>query len=405
MIKNQVAITKIKGEDVKKAVFDSLELIDAKILFDASEKVVLIKPNLLLPKKPEKAATTHPDILRAVIQWVNQFSPKRIIVGESSGTFRRGMTDRAFQVSGLAKVCEQEGVEWTAFEKTKRKTYPIQDPLVLSELTSSVLLEQADIIINLPKIKTHGQCLLTCSIKNMFGTAILGNKARTHAQFPLKERFHSALVDIYSVSQPQLTVVDGYYCQEGNGPSAGEVVKLDLVLAGFDPVGLDTVVCKIIGFNPNRVLYIQKAREKGLGTIDFKVVGESIENVKRKFKKPRSYPISAPLPKFLARYVGKIVFRSTIKFKKDKCVLCGTCWQNCPVNAIIPPKIAIIGKNKPKREKKKCITCYCCAELCPHNAIDFKIMPYKNFLFSWLSIIATIGSLGIVGLFWLILFF
>lgn len=404
MMKNQVAITRIKEEDVKSAVFNALDLIGAKALFTSSVKVVLIKPNLLLPKEPKKAATTHPDVLKAVIQWVKQFSPKKIIVGESSGTFRRGTTDKAFKISGLADVCEEEGVDWTAFEKTERKTYSIKNPLVLSELTSSVLLEEADIIINIPKIKTHGQCLLTCSIKNMFGTAILGNKVRIHAQFSTKERFHSALVDIYSVSKPQLTVIDAYYCQEGNGPSAGDVVKLDLILAGFDPVALDTVACKLIGFNPDKVLHIRKAREKGLGSNDFKIIGESIESVKRKFKKPRSYPVSFPLPKFLAVYVGKVIFRPTISFKMDKCILCGTCWQNCPVNAINPPKTLGKGLSLPKWKKGRCITCYCCAELCPQDAVDFKIMPYKNFLFSWLSVIASIISIGFVGMFLTILF-
>ncbi|MFX1237755.1 MAG: DUF362 domain-containing protein [Promethearchaeota archaeon] len=402
MNENRIGITKIKQNDVKSAVFHALDLIDAKNIFMNTNLTILLKPNILLAKTPEKAATTHPEVLRSVIEWVKQHNPKRIVVGESSGTFKRGATEKAFLKSGLAKVCEEESVEWTPFEKTERRTYKIKDPLVLEEITSSILLEEADIIINIPKIKTHGQCLLTCTIKNMFGTLILGNKARIHAQFPSKDRFNSALVDIYSVSKPQLTVIDGYYCQEGNGPSAGDVVKMNLIIAGRDPVALDTVVCNVIGFNPNDVRHIIKAEEKGLGKKEFKIVGESIESVKKSFKRPRTLPVGAPLPKFLAKYVGNVVFRSTISFDGSKCVLCSTCWKNCPVHAIEPPKVLKQVKNTPNWNRKKCITCYCCAELCPHDAVDFKINIIKNVLFSWLSILGLIIVLGIIGLVWLI---
>ena len=167
-------------------------------------------------------------------------------------------------------VCEEEGeiVECVPFERTERRVYKIENPLEVEELASSVLLHDVDLIINLPKIKTHGQTTLTCSIKNMFGTMLRTNKARTHSKYPSLTRFTSALTDIYSVSNPQLTVVDGYYCMEGNGPSAGKVVKLDIVMAGFDAVAIDSTVCKIIDVNPRNVKYLAFAEQKGLGTTD-----------------------------------------------------------------------------------------------------------------------------------------
>ena len=164
---SMVAIQKIKSEDIQTAVFKALELINAHELMK-TEQVILLKPNLLGAWPPERAATTHPEVLRAVIRWIKQYEPKKIYLCDSSGTAKMGVTENAMKISGLRSVCEEEGVECIPFEKTERKIYQVPNPLELEEITSSQLIEEADLIINLPKIKTHGQCLLTCSIKNMF---------------------------------------------------------------------------------------------------------------------------------------------------------------------------------------------------------------------------------------------
>ncbi|TXT54736.1 MAG: hypothetical protein BAJALOKI2v1_730008 [Promethearchaeota archaeon] len=400
-MKSKVAIQRIEKKEIKSAVFNALEIIKAERLFTNENMTILIKPNILMGKDPERAVTTHPEVLRSTIQWIKQFNPKRIIVAESSGTKTIGATEKAFEGSQIKLVCEEEEVEWTPFEKTKRKIYKVKDPLVLEEITTSNLLAEADLIINIPKIKTHSQCLLTCSIKNMFGTLLLGNKPRVHAKYPSLESFNSALADIYSVSNPQLTIVDGFLCQEGNGPTKGDVVELGLILAGFDGVAIDTVVCKIIGFNPNEVIHIEKAKEKGLGTNDLKeiqIVGDEIESVKRKFKKPRIKPVSVPLPKWLADYVGEKIFKATIKFDSSKCIMCKTCIKNCPVDALKAPKLRS-KKRIPIWDKSKCISCYCCAELCPEEAVSFKINYIKNALFSWLGV----GFLGFIFLIMLLI--
>ncbi|MHA1338227.1 MAG: 4Fe-4S binding protein, partial [Promethearchaeota archaeon] len=172
-------------------------------------------------------------------------------------------------------------------------------------------------------------------------------------------------------------------------------VKLDIIIAGYDPVALDTAICRIIDFNPDDVYYIKKLQEKGFGSAEFEILGEPIENIKRMFKKPKSHPVSVPLPKFLAKYVGNVIFRSSIKFDRNKCQLCGTCWKNCPVQAITPPEKRRKSIDIPKWDKNKCITCYCCAELCPYEAVDFKINILKNILTSYLSIIG-IGGIGML---------
>lgn len=401
--KTKIAIQKINNNDIKTAVFKALEMIDAQELMENDNKTVILKPNILMGKPPERAVNTHPEVVRSVIQWVKQFNPSKIYVCDSSGGQKPGITKLAMKESGILTVCEEEGVECVPFENTTREQYRVPDPLELKEFTSSRVIKDADIIINIPKIKTHWQCMLTCCIKNMFGIILLGNKAKTHGQFPKLDRFHGALADIYSVSKPQLTVVDGFFCQEGNGPTQGNVVRLDLILAGYDGVALDTAVCKIIGFDPKEILYLTKAEQKKLGTTNLEnveILGEKIEDVFHEFKRPKRRSISVPLPRWLSNYIGDTIFKPTVKFN-SKCKLCNTCWSNCPTGAITRPNL-FKKVTTPKWNKKKCIGCYCCVELCPHEAINFKINYVKNAISSWFCIGSiTILILIIVFLMWI----
>jgi len=406
MERTSISIQRIADDNIRTAVFKALESINAEKLFTNEGMKILLKPNLLIAKPPERAATTHPEIVRTVIQWIQQFNPSKIYVSDSSGGREQGVTERCMKASGIKKVCEEEGVDCISFEKTERKIYKVQDPLEMKSFVGSQLLEDVDLIINLPKIKTHGQCTLTCCIKNMFGTILRINKAKTHAQYPFLDRFSAALADIYSVSKPRLTVVDGYLCQEGDGPSKGDVVKMDLILAGFDGVALDSVVSHIIGLNPKEIVHIVKAKERRLGIMDLEnieIIGEPIESVKREFKIPRTKPISMPLPKWLAHYVGKNIFKATVDFDPSKCKLCSTCWENCPVDAISPPEEIKKG-NIPNWHKDKCITCYCCAELCPHEAVNFKVSYLKNIFTSWLGIAFIMILITIILLVFIIIF-
>ena len=405
MLLNKIAIKKILKDDVKSAVFEALRLIDAQSLFTKSKMKILIKPNLIIPKNPKRAVTTHPAVIKAVIQWIKQFKPKKIIVAESSGTNTQGLTEKAFNECGVRAVCEEEGIEWVPFEKTKIKFYQVKKPLVLKEFPASFLLEEVDLIINIPKIKTHRQCLLTCSIKNMFGTVILGNKSRIHFMFPNNVVFNSALADVYSVSQPQLAIIDGYFCQEGNGPTAGDVVKLDLVIAGYDPVALDTLVCNIIGFDNKEVLHIAKAEQKGLGSSDLtkqNFFGEPLLSVKRNFKKPKNQFYIFQLFKTLSEYVIKKLFPQVIEFDLSKCKLCSICWKNCLVQALSPP-IKLIRGHSPKWDKELCIKCYCCAEFCPYEVINFRINKKKIFL-KFFRLTLILGAILQISLFLMLIF-
>nr|MDO8111547.1 DUF362 domain-containing protein [Candidatus Sigynarchaeota archaeon] len=404
--KTPVAITKVINDDVHAAVFKALELIDAKKLM-RDNMTIMLKANLLGAKPPERAVCTHPEVVRAVIKWLKQFKPKRIVLTDSAGGGANiGDTERALNESGIRKVCEEEGAEAIPIEKMERAIYKVENPLALSEFPSSTLLKEADLIINLPKIKTHALTVFTCCIKNMLGTLPLKQKSKVHAKNPRIRDFSAALADIYSVSNPQLTIVDGYLCQEGMGPSAGDVVKLDLILAGFDGIALDSVACSIIGLNVNKVPHVKLAEQKGLGTTDLERIeirGETIAAVHRQFKIPTGSAIAGvPLPRFLAKRIGEAAFKAKIQFKQEKCVCCGTCWKNCPVEAITPPAEIKRG-NVPAWNRKKCITCYCCYETCPQEAISLQVNMIKNIITSKYGIAFLVILCCLIGLaIWLI---
>jgi ferredoxin len=162
---------------------------------------------------------------------------------------------------------------------------------------------------------------------------------------------------------------------------------MDLILAGYDPVALDTTVSKIIHLDPNLVIHIKKAELKGLGTMNLEnvnFVGEEIKDVERPFKLPKMRFNNIPIPRKLMNSAAKSIFAASISFNSKKCKLCGTCWKNCPVQAITPPENLTSGRT-PIWNKKKCITCYCCAELCPYEAVNFKVNIAKNIFKSWIG--------------------
>jgi uncharacterized protein (DUF362 family) len=395
---NILSIRKIAEDDVYTAVVKVLKDLQASQLMKENMKI-LVKPNLLGPHHPDRAVTTHPKVIRAIIKWLKQYKPEKIYVGDSSGGKSSKKTLQAFEKSGILQVCEEEEAVAIPLEKTERRIYKISNPLVLDQIVSTHLIADVDLIINVPKIKTHELTALTCAIKNMFGTVLLVNKAKIHAKFTTMDTFNAALVDVYSVSKPQLTIVDGYLCQEGKGPAAGDVVKLDLIVGGYDGVAVDTLVSRIIDLNPKKVLYLHKAENQGLGSMNlanFTLKGNPVHEVKRSFKVKKHFWVDIPLPEKWAKYIANILFHSRIKIDPKKCKLCGNCWQNCPVNALTPPEIKKIGEYAPKWDKNQCITCFCCTELCPYEAISFKVNYIRNFIISPLGALCGVSLISII---------
>ena len=191
--------------------------------------------------------------------------------------------DKAFTVTGMKAMCEANNVEWVNLRKIQEHTtLTIPHGETLKSITVPTLVVDSA-IISAAKLKTHTSTGVTLGMKNMFGLLPDKLKFKYHARGISK-----VIVDINSVLKPTVTVIDGFVAMEGAGPTSGDPVKMNTILAGTDPVATDATGCRVMDIDPHTIRHIQRAAEKGLGNIDqIHVVGESLDAVKRPFKKAR----------------------------------------------------------------------------------------------------------------------
>jgi len=274
MEKSRVAI--IKGERGLDPVFKALDLIDYESALVGYGKV-LIKVNFITTMTWDTGATTDPMVVEALIQRFKKL-PVKIYVVESDATMTNA--DKAFEATGMAEMCRQNGVECLnlrhAPDKIKVK---IPNGECLKEITVPRIVTESA-IISAAKMKTHMATKVTLGMKNMFGLLPDKFKARYHVK-----GINKVIVDINTAIKPKLTVIDGFVAMEGRGPTDGSSVKMDLIIAGKDPVATDATCARVMGLDPHEISHIRTAHQKGLGNIDdIEIVGSQIDEVKRVFK-------------------------------------------------------------------------------------------------------------------------
>lgn len=356
-------------EKVEKAVLESLNLIGGLENFVKTGQKVLLKPNLLAGEPPEKAVTTHPAVVRAVIRLVKACGGIPM-VGDSPGLEfnpNYNLFKKICQTTGIWAAVEEEGAEIVHFGSAKKEVeFPegrIYKKIILSEAVT-----KADVIINLPKLKTHSLTTYTGAVKNLFGCIPGLHKAEIHFRAAEKrDMFCRILVDIYRLVKPSLTIMDAVIGMEGEGPHHGSPKEIGLILAGTDGVALDTVACSLIGIDPLSILTNKFGQEDGAGISDLKeieVIGEKIEEVKIKnFRVVKGLGFTEKLPAFCRNFLTNYLFvKPTLN--KEKCKGCGICVRHCPMHAIE------MKDGKPVIDYRKCIRCYCCSELCGEDAME-----------------------------------
>lgn len=337
-------------KEVDKAIENALRFLE----FDTKKyKRILIKPNLLGGyDKNQEAITTHPNVVRAIIK---QFSGRKII-GESSFA----NTGEVLKKSGFGDF-----KNFVIFEKSKLKKIRDEKAKILREFYVSSVLDEVDLVVNVPKLKTHALTKITGAIKNLYGCIPGAIKQDFHRKAIGDERFSSLLVDIYQNIKPGLNIMDGIVGMEGEGPSAGEAKKVGFILASRNAVALDIAAAKMIGFRPEDIFVIREAIERGLyPDFNIKIVGELEEIPNFNFKKPSIFRTS-----FLKSAVASLIPKNKITLRKEKCTKCRICEKNCPMKIIDL-------KPYPEINTKKCIRCFCCIEGCPQHALYLK----QNFI-------------------------
>ncbi len=282
MAKSKVSIVKTRPQpdfqSIRRAVERSLDLIGGITDLIQPGKTVLLNPSWVAPPtEPEKGCITQAEVTRAVADIVQEMGA-RAIIAESSAV---GVdTEKVIQGSGYQQLRES-GYELVDLKKTGTMTLPVPGGKVFQEVESYRAVKEADVIISLPKLKTHDQTEITCSIKKLKGLLSDRYKKLMHL-----EGLFDGVVDLLSAIKPRLAVVDGIYCQEGLGPVFGRPVEMDLILAGKDLVAVDAVCGRIMGFDPEEVLLTQKAAQRGLGKSkkeEIEILGERLEELHRRF--------------------------------------------------------------------------------------------------------------------------
>jgi len=371
-----VPVSIIKCETYKiRRVYESVR--EAVDLVGGLKKIVkpgqnvLLKINLLSAQPPEKAVTTHPLVVGAMVKLIKEIGANPWVgdAAPSGGVWGKD----AFEVAGIRGIVEKEGGEIVNFSRIGYEKIKVPGAKQLKEIYIAKPILQADVVISLPKLKTHELTFLTGAVKNFFGCVPSSDRLRAHG-LAREEKFAQAVVDIYSVCRASFSLMDAIVAMEGEGPSAGDPVKVGVLLASPDPVSLDIVASQITGFKPSDILTSVDAIERGIGPSNFediKIVGNKInEVIKLDFKKPSTY--RGKIKRALIRAFTPVAmrfFRTFPAVNNSICEKCGVCKKNCPVGAIeINPY--------PEFNYDKCIQCFCCYELCPFQAIYIK----KNWL-------------------------
>ncbi len=340
-----------------RTMFDHLGGIDS---FVRAGQTVLIKPNLLATKTEESAVNTHPSVVRAVLKLVQE-AGGRALIGDSPGL---GTAKKNAFRCGIGEVAEAFGVpiiefrESVAVGKTREKGFPL-------ELAGEAL--KADTIINLPKLKTHGQMLMTLGVKNMFGCVVGARKAQWHLKAGVnREAFAKMLVEIYQALSPALTLIDGIIGMEGNGPGSGNPKRMGILAASSDAVALDTILMLLLGMPPERLPTLRAAKQLGIGETRadrIRVVGDPMEDLRLPaLVLPESSELEWNLPDFLVGLL-KGALSTTPESDPKLCNLCQVCVKACP------QKTMRIEKKRVRIDTRHCIRCFCCQELCPNGAI------------------------------------
>lgn len=330
---------------------------------------VVLKPNLILRSRPEAAAVTHPNFTAAVGKCVQTAGAGVLIAESPGGPYTPAVMRSHFKACGYTDLAEAYG--FSLYTDCKYKTVTLPDAVQCRELSVIEPFLERDFLIDLPKLKTHSMVGFSGAVKNLFGVVPGLQKPELHCRFPEREPFSQMLVDLCAFVKPELSLIDGVWAMEGNGPTGGQRRETGVVLAAGNPFAADVCAASLVGIEPENVLMLRYGKERGLGpgsTEEIEVLGGSLSELAvSDFKRARaaSTDFIDRLPGFL-RPAAKRIATPYPKIDRAACVGCGKCAESCPQHTIE------VKNGKAEIGYKNCIRCFCCHEMCPKHVIDVR---------------------------------
>ncbi|KPJ69754.1 hypothetical protein AMJ44_02765, partial [candidate division WOR-1 bacterium DG_54_3] len=333
---------------------------------------VILKVNGIMSAGPEAGVTTHPSIISSVVKEVKKLGALPL-VGDSPGNALADI-QQIMKKTGIKKATEEAGGKIIPFQVAGITEFPSPSNskrIKTLHLCKEVL--EADVIINLPKLKTHNLTFYTGAIKNMFGSVPGFNKSKYHLWAPRSAQLSESLVDIFQITKPALNIMDGIIGMEGNGPSAGNKRTLGAIITSTDAVALDAVCSAAIGYKPFAIDTTRIAHKRGLGEgrlENIEILGTPLsEIIQKNWKHPvASYSLTRYLPQFIYSLTSPLTrfIRVNPVIIQEACTKCMICVNNCPTKTIH------YKEDKVEIDLSNCIMCFCCHELCPHQAIKLE---------------------------------
>ncbi|MGI6254049.1 MAG: DUF362 domain-containing protein [Acutalibacter sp.] len=330
---------------------------------------VVIKPNLVMSSKPDAAIATHPALVAAVGKCVQKAGGEVLIVESPGGPYTPAAIKAIFRGCGYTDMAKECG--FTLYTQCESREVSLPGAKRCRQLSVAEPFLTRDYLIDLCKLKTHSMVGFSGAVKNLFGAVPGLQKPELHCRFPEKQPFSEMLVDLCDFLKPDLCFVDGILAMEGNGPTGGSPRKLGVLGASKSPYALDVCAASLIGLEPESILMLKEAHDRGLGPIapeECQLVKESIEPLaQRDFKKAEasSTDFFDRLPKAL-RPLAKKVATPRPKIREKECVGCGKCAESCPQHTIE------VRDGKARIDYRNCIRCFCCHEMCPKHVIDIR---------------------------------
>lgn len=280
----------VRVDDISKSVKRAVELAGGLSHLIKKSDTVLLKPNVKNQSLSGYGVVTDARVVDALLELLNSLGVNRTIIAEGAayptGSYN---TMSAYEVSGVMDVAKKWGSTLVDLNDYNSVDVEIPNASVLKKVRIGRAIREADVIINVPVLKTHSETLLSACLKNFVGIATREEKKVLH-----RLGLNEALIDLCSTVKAHFNVVDAIVALEGDGPNLppGKPKRLDLIIAGNNWVAVDAVCASIIGINPNQVSHLKLAEKRGLGTLDLnqiEVVGEPLEKAATRFELPRKF--------------------------------------------------------------------------------------------------------------------
>ncbi len=386
---SRVSIVNIK-DDIYAAVCQAVELAGG-LEINHGERI-LIKPNMSCGKPSGSGLVTNVDVVAAVVRLVRERS-KSVEVLVADLPICGWDPEETYRLIGIREAVEQAGGTFVDLAKTEMVRVKLPGASKLTKVTMAKLVLEVDGIIDVPVIKTHFMTGHTGAIKNLKGLTQQDQRTRMHVL-----GLHEPVVDLFENLLPQVRycIVDGTVAADAvrpagpyQGPTAGDPVELNVILAGRDPVAIDATIARLMGFKPKKLSILKMAFERELGELDdIVIVGDAADTFKRLRGSRRGGLISKLQGLWTSRvfnrlthglvrrwFGSEVVTRKTAKKEleddacegaievTDACNGCGLCVKACKLGNIT------IQEGKPLINMDHCVRCWICCEACPEAAL------------------------------------